>query len=105
MRSRVASVIRGSPRSARETVGCETPAARATSWLVGGRRPNSGIGMACAVLHTYARLRAGHQSGGARNAMTTFLKDPNPPTVEATDELQARVAGMLREIEAGGIDA
>jgi sulfopropanediol 3-dehydrogenase len=37
--------------------------------------------------------------------MATFLKDPNPPTVEATDELQSRVAGMLREIEQGGIDA
>src|SRR3954447_7570398 len=37
MRSRVACVTRGSPRSARDTVGCETPAARATSWLVGGR--------------------------------------------------------------------
>src|SRR5919107_4332538 len=37
--------------------------------------------------------------------MPTFLKDPNPPTVEATDELQARVAGMLRDIEQGGIDA
>ena len=31
---RVASDSRGSPRSARETVGCDTPAARATSWLV-----------------------------------------------------------------------
>jgi sulfopropanediol 3-dehydrogenase len=37
--------------------------------------------------------------------MTVFLKDPNPPTIEATDELQARVAGMLRDIEQGGLDA
>ena len=37
--------------------------------------------------------------------MATFLKDPNPPTVEATDELQSRVAAMLRDIEEGGIDA
>ena len=37
--------------------------------------------------------------------MATFLKEPNPPTVEATDELQSRVAAMLRDIEAGGIDA
>jgi sulfopropanediol 3-dehydrogenase len=37
--------------------------------------------------------------------MPVFLKDPNPPTMEATDELQSRVAGMLREIEQGGIDA
>ena len=37
--------------------------------------------------------------------MTVFLKEPNPPTTEATDELQARVADMLRDIERGGIDA
>jgi sulfopropanediol 3-dehydrogenase len=37
--------------------------------------------------------------------MATFLKDPNPPTVEATDELQSRVAAMLRDIEEGGLDA
>ena len=37
--------------------------------------------------------------------MATFLKEPNPPTVEATDELQSRVAAMLRDIEEGGIDA
>jgi sulfopropanediol 3-dehydrogenase len=37
--------------------------------------------------------------------MPEFLKEPNPPTVEATDELQARVAEMLRDIERGGIDA
>jgi sulfopropanediol 3-dehydrogenase len=34
-----------------------------------------------------------------------YLKPPSPPTLEATDELQARVAGMLREIERDGIDA
>jgi sulfopropanediol 3-dehydrogenase len=34
-----------------------------------------------------------------------YLKPPSPPTLEATDELQARVSGMLREIEQGGIDA
>ena len=37
--------------------------------------------------------------------MATFLKEPNPPTVEATDELQSRVGAMLRDIEEGGIDA
>ena len=37
--------------------------------------------------------------------MATFLKDPNPPTVEATDELQSRVAAMIRDIEEGGVDA
>jgi sulfopropanediol 3-dehydrogenase len=36
---------------------------------------------------------------------TTYLKDPNPPTVEATDELRARVAEILRDIERGGLDA
>jgi hypothetical protein len=35
-RRRVSSRTRGSPRSARETVDCETPAARATVQLVGG---------------------------------------------------------------------
>lgn len=34
-----------------------------------------------------------------------YLKPPSPPTLEATDELQARVAGMLRDIERDGIDA
>ncbi len=34
-----------------------------------------------------------------------YLKPPSPPTLEATDELQARVAAMLREIERDGIDA
>jgi sulfopropanediol 3-dehydrogenase len=36
---------------------------------------------------------------------TRYLKDPNPPTVEATDELRARVAEILRDIERGGLDA
>src|SRR5690349_14755955 len=35
-RSRVSSATRASPRSARETVDCESPASRATSWLVSG---------------------------------------------------------------------
>ena len=34
-----------------------------------------------------------------------YLKAPNPPSVEATDELQERVAGLIREIEQGGLDA
>ncbi len=34
-----------------------------------------------------------------------YLKDPNPPTVEATDELRVRVAEILRGIERGGMDA
>src|SRR5581483_1363970 len=37
--------------------------------------------------------------------MPTFLKHPNPPTMQATDELPARVSEMLRDIELGGIDA
>jgi sulfopropanediol 3-dehydrogenase len=37
--------------------------------------------------------------------MTRYLKDPNPPTMQATDELRDRVAAMLRDIETGGIDA
>jgi sulfopropanediol 3-dehydrogenase len=37
--------------------------------------------------------------------MSFFLKDPNPPTMQATDELRDRVASMLRDIETGGIDA
>jgi sulfopropanediol 3-dehydrogenase len=37
--------------------------------------------------------------------MTSYLKAPNPPTSAATDELQQRVAAMLREIEQGGLDA
>ncbi len=36
---------------------------------------------------------------------TRYLKAPNPPTTEATDELRARVSEILREIETGGIDA
>jgi sulfopropanediol 3-dehydrogenase len=36
---------------------------------------------------------------------TYYLKDPNPPTLEATDELRARVSEILRDIERGGIDA
>jgi sulfopropanediol 3-dehydrogenase len=34
-----------------------------------------------------------------------FLKPPTPPTLEATDELSDRVAGMLRDIETRGLDA
>jgi sulfopropanediol 3-dehydrogenase len=37
--------------------------------------------------------------------MSFFLKDPNPPTMQATDELRERVSSMLRDIEMGGIDA
>jgi sulfopropanediol 3-dehydrogenase len=37
--------------------------------------------------------------------VTTFLKEPNPPTLQATDELRDRVSAMLRDIELGGIDA
>jgi sulfopropanediol 3-dehydrogenase len=37
--------------------------------------------------------------------MTHFLKEPNPPTMRATDELRDRVSSMLRDIELGGIDA
>ncbi len=36
---------------------------------------------------------------------TRYLKTPNPPTMEATDELRARVSEILRDIETGGIDA
>jgi sulfopropanediol 3-dehydrogenase len=36
---------------------------------------------------------------------TRYLKAPTRPTVEATDELRSRVAGMLRDIERDGIDA
>jgi sulfopropanediol 3-dehydrogenase len=36
---------------------------------------------------------------------TRYLKDPNPPTTEASDELSARVSEILRNIERGGIDA
>lgn len=34
-----------------------------------------------------------------------YIKAPNPPTMEASDELRSRVSEMLREIETGGIDA
>jgi sulfopropanediol 3-dehydrogenase len=37
--------------------------------------------------------------------MPTYLKPPSPPTLEATDELRARVSTMLRDIEVGGLDA
>ncbi len=38
--------------------------------------------------------------------MTThYLKHPNPPTTEATDDLRTRVSEILRDIEQGGIDA
>jgi sulfopropanediol 3-dehydrogenase len=36
---------------------------------------------------------------------TRYLKDPNPPTTEATEELRARVSEILKDIEKGGIDA
>jgi sulfopropanediol 3-dehydrogenase len=36
---------------------------------------------------------------------TRYLKAPNPPTTEASDELRARVAEILRAIERGGLDA
>lgn len=36
---------------------------------------------------------------------TQYLKAPNPPTTEATDELRARVSEILRDIEKGGLDA
>ena len=36
---------------------------------------------------------------------TRYLKAPNPPTTQATDELRARVSEILRDIEQGGIDA
>ncbi len=36
---------------------------------------------------------------------TQYLKAPNPPTTEATDELRKRVSEILRDIETGGIDA
>jgi sulfopropanediol 3-dehydrogenase len=37
--------------------------------------------------------------------MTRYLKAPNPPTTEATDELRSRVSEILRDIETGGLDA
>ncbi len=36
---------------------------------------------------------------------TRYLKDPNPPTTEATEELRDRVSQILKDIESGGIDA
>jgi len=36
---------------------------------------------------------------------TQYLKAPNPPTTEATDELRNRVSEILRDIEIGGLDA
>jgi sulfopropanediol 3-dehydrogenase len=36
---------------------------------------------------------------------TRYLKDPNPPTTESTEELRARVSEILKDIEKGGIDA
>ncbi|HET9093919.1 MAG TPA: histidinol dehydrogenase [Solirubrobacteraceae bacterium] len=34
-----------------------------------------------------------------------YLKQPNPPTTEATEELRTRVSDILRDIEHGGLDA
>jgi sulfopropanediol 3-dehydrogenase len=36
---------------------------------------------------------------------TQYLKAPNPPTTEATEELRSRVSQILNDIESGGIDA
>jgi sulfopropanediol 3-dehydrogenase len=36
---------------------------------------------------------------------TRYLKEPNPPTTEATEELRSRVSQILKEIEQGGVDA
>jgi sulfopropanediol 3-dehydrogenase len=36
---------------------------------------------------------------------TRYLKAPNPPTTEATEELRGRVSQILKDIELGGIDA
>jgi sulfopropanediol 3-dehydrogenase len=36
---------------------------------------------------------------------TRYLKSPNPPTTEATEELRSRVSQILKDIEQGGIDA
>jgi sulfopropanediol 3-dehydrogenase len=38
-------------------------------------------------------------------AAPVYLKRPDPPSVEATDEIRARVSDMLRDLERGGIDA
>ncbi len=42
---------------------------------------------------------------GAVGMSTRYLKAPNPPTTQATDELRARVSEILRDIERGGLDA
>ena len=34
-----------------------------------------------------------------------YLKAPNPPSAQATDEVRARVGELLRDIERGGLDA
>jgi sulfopropanediol 3-dehydrogenase len=36
---------------------------------------------------------------------TRYLKSPNPPTTEATEELRSRVSQILKDIEQGGMDA
>jgi sulfopropanediol 3-dehydrogenase len=36
---------------------------------------------------------------------TRYLKEPNPPTTEATEELRDRVSQILKDVERGGIDA
>ena len=36
---------------------------------------------------------------------TRYLKAPNPPTTEATEELRNRVSEILKDIEKGGLDA
>jgi sulfopropanediol 3-dehydrogenase len=36
---------------------------------------------------------------------TRYLKAPNPPTIDVTDEVRARVSEILREIDRGGLDA
>ena len=36
---------------------------------------------------------------------TRYLKQPNPPTTEATEELRTRVSEILKDIEKGGVDA
>jgi sulfopropanediol 3-dehydrogenase len=36
---------------------------------------------------------------------TRYLKSPNPPTTEATEELSARVSEILKDIEKHGLDA
>ena len=47
----------------------------------------------------------GRAPGRRREYEHPYLKAPNPPTTEATDELRARVSEMLRDIEQGGLDA